>query len=130
MAEIHKFASRLSGEGLKKKVTFNFIVWILLGLAIVISQVEQPLYSDQFDVKTEHAEQSDDQSSDETRLVVATDLAINSISGLNLNQELHQIREIILDDVADPHIIHLAQNLTESDHFRTLFRKVISANAP
>ena len=130
MTEIHKFATRLRGEGLKKKLSFNFIVWILLGVAIVISQVEQPLYADQLDIKTEQSDQSDQESSDETRLVIAADLAINSISGLNLHQELYQIREIILDDVADPHIVHLAQNHIDSDHFRTLFRNVISANAP
>lgn len=104
---------------------------MLLGTAVLITQVSQPLLIVQ---NNSDVEQSDDQDAQrdatDAHWAAGTDLALNTISQVDLHQELYQIREIILDEVADPHIIHPAQKLTESDHFRTLFRNVISTNAP
>lgn len=100
---------------------------MILGIAVVVSQVSQPVIAKSYDV-----EQSadDDSNKAETQVTISKDVAITSASGLNLNQEFYKIRDIILDEVADPHVVHVAQKLTETDHFKTLFRKVISANAP
>lgn len=100
---------------------------MILGVAIVVSQVSQPVIAKNIDV--EQSATGDDNAADE-QIAISPDLAITSSSGLTLNQEFYKIRDIILDEVADPHVIHVAQKLTESDHFRTLFRKVISTNAP
>lgn len=97
-------------------------------MAVVASQVSQPVVAKSQSI--EESTTSEDDASEEVVITASEDLAITSASGLNLNQEFYQIREIFLDDVADPHVIHLAQKLTETDHFKTLFRKVISANAP
>lgn len=98
-----------------------------LGIAVIVSQVSQPVLASNQAVEQSTA---DDQETDETQYSVGADIAITSAAGLNINQEFYQIREIFLDEVADPHVIHVGQNLTETDHFKTLFRKVISANAP
>jgi hypothetical protein len=102
---------------------------MLLGTALLVTQVSQPLVLDD-SAEIEQADENDSHDADAPHWVVATDLAINTISQVDLHQELYQIREIILDEVADPHIIHPAQKLSDSDHFRTLFRNVISTNAP
>ena len=100
---------------------------MFLGIAVVVSQVSQPVIA-----KTYELEQStnDDEDSEQVEISISADVAITSASGLNLSQEFYKIREILLDEVADPHVVHVAQRLTETDHFKTLFRKVISAKAP
>ena len=98
-----------------------------LSVAIVTAQVSQPLMAKSFDVEQSA---TDDNNSADEEYSISPDVAITSASGLSLSQEFYKIREIILDEVADPHVVHVAQKLTETDHFKTLFRKVISANAP
>ena len=105
------------------------LFWMVLGLAVVMSQVAQPVVA-KTTTKVEQAAQADDDSPEQQQIKASKDLAVNSLTGLNLNQELYQIREIVLNDVTDPHVVHFAQKLTETDHFKTLFRKVISTNAP
>ena len=104
-----------------------FFFWIFLGAAIVFAQVSQPVIAKNYEIEQSSTE---DDSSTEAIITISKDLAITSASGLNLSQEFYKIRDIFLDEVADPHVVHLAQTLTETDHFKTLFRKVISANAP
>jgi hypothetical protein len=100
---------------------------MILGVAVVVAQVSQPVIAKSYEIEQAA---NDDESSEQSEVAVSADVAITSATGLNLNQESYKIREIILDEVADPHVIHIAQKLTETDHFKTLFRKVISANAP
>ena len=104
---------------------------MLLGTAVLVSQVSQPLVVVQNSIDIEQSDDKEaEEGADNVHWAAKTDLALNTISQVDLHQELYQIREIILDEVADPHIIHPAQQLTDSDHFRTLFRNVISTNAP
>lgn len=112
---------------MKRNSKSIFFFWIVLGAAIVFAQVSQPVVAK--NIKVEQSS-TDEESSDEATFSISKDLAITSASGLSLSQEFYKIRDILLDEVADPHVIHLAQKLTETDHFKTLFRKVISANAP
>lgn len=97
-------------------------------MAVVATQVSQPVIAQTQNV--EDSTSAEENASDEVVISAGADFAVTSASGLHLNQEFYQIREIFLDDVADPHVVHDAQKLTETDHFRTLFRKVISTNAP
>ena len=78
----------------------------------------------------EQSEDTESTESDEGVYILQANLAINSFSQVTLHQELYQIREIILDEVAKPQPVNAIQQITETDHFKTLFRKVISANAP
>jgi hypothetical protein len=103
---------------------------IMLVSALLVTQVSQPIAQLTYSQGVEQSDGADNADSDSNKLVISADLALNSSTQLNLHQEFYQIREIVLDEVADPHVIYVANELTESDHFRTLFRNVISTNAP
>ena len=115
---------------MKFKTHLAIIILMILGSAVLMNQISQPLTIIQSKVDIEHNDDGKTPESDDAVYVLQANLAINSFSQLTLHQELHQIREIIMDEVADPQPIHSIQKITESDHFRTLFRKVISTNAP
>ena len=106
------------------------IILIILGSAVLVNQVTQPLSVVQTKTDVEQGEGSKPTDSDEAIYVLQTNLAINSFSQVTPHQELYQIREILLDEVSDPHPVYATQRLTGSDHFKALFRKVISTNAP
>ena len=103
---------------------------MIIGSAILMNQISQPLSIIQIKADVENHEDDETTESDDAVYVLQANLAINSFSQVTLHQELHQIREIILDEVAKPQPVHAIQKITETDHFKTLFRKVISANAP
>lgn len=119
----------MKNADVKRKNKFHLLFWMILGIAVVVSQVNQPVLA-KASSKIEQSAQSDDETSEVEHVSVSTDLAVSSTVSLNPNQEFYQIREIILDEVADPHVVHVAQKLAETDRFKTLFRKVISTNAP
>lgn len=127
---MYKFASLLKKMAVEIKRHIAVIIWMLLISALLVTQVSQPLAQLSYSSDIEQTDDSDEADSQESYSIISADLALNSISQLNLHQEFYQIREIVLDEVADPHVVHVAQHLTESDHFRTLFRNVISTNAP
>ena len=103
---------------------------MILGSAVLLNQISQPLVIVQIKADVEQSEDTESTESDEAVYVLQANLAINSFSQVTLHQELYQIREIILDEVAKPQSVNAVQQITETDHFKTLFRKVISANAP
>lgn len=105
---------------------------VLLVSALLVTQVSQPVFNWSYTPETEQTDlpNSDEAGSEATHAVVSADLALNSISHLNIHQEFYQIREIILDEVTDTHVVYVAHKLAESDHFKILFRNVISTNAP
>ena len=106
------------------------IILMILGSAILLNQVSQPLAVIQANADFEQNDNEDSAESEDEVFVLQANIAINSSSTVTLHQELYQIREIILDEVADPHPVHEIQQIAETEHFKTLFRKVISANAP
>jgi hypothetical protein len=106
------------------------IILMILGSAILLNQVSQPLAVIQADADVELGEGEESTESEDEVYVFQANLAINSSTTVTLQQELYQIREILLDEVADPQPVHAIQQIAETDHFKTLFRKVISANAP
>lgn len=115
---------------MKIKTHLLIIIWMMLGSAILLNQVIQPIMIVETEVKTEQSDDGNATESDEDTYVLQANVAINSFSPISLHQELYQIREIILDEVEDPQSTLEVENLTESDHFRTLFSQVISPNAP
>jgi hypothetical protein len=115
---------------MKFKTNLAIIILMILGSAVLMNQISQPLAIIQSKADIDHSEDGKTTESDDGVYVLQANLAINSFSQVTLHQELHQIREIILDDVSDPHPVHVIQQITETDHFKTLFRKVISTNAP
>ena len=115
---------------MKGKTILAVVIWMLLGSAIVVNQVSQPLVNLQTRAKVEQSENTKASGSPEQTLVVQDNLAINSFSQITLHLERYQIREIILDEVADPQHFYRVVDFTGSSLFRTLFRQVISPNAP
>ena len=103
---------------------------MILGSAVLMNQISQPLAIIQSKTDIEQSDDGNTADTDDAVYVLQSNLVINSFSHITLHQELYQIREIILDEVADPQPVHAIQQITETDHFRTLFRKVISTNAP
>jgi len=98
-------------------------------MAIMADQVTQPLTISESSSNIEQNEKDNSQDSDE-QIYVLQNLAINSFSTITIHQEFYQIREIILDEVADPQPVQVLDGLREDNYFRTLFRQVISPNAP
>ena len=115
---------------MKIKTHLLIIIWTMLGSAILLNQVIQPIMIVEAKTKTEQSDDGSANGADEDTYVLQANVAINSFSPISLHQELYQIREIILDEVEDPQSTLEVENLTESDHFRTLFNQVISPNAP
>ncbi len=106
------------------------IILVILGSAVLMNQVSQPLAIIQANTDVEQNEDGKSTESEDGVYVFQANLAINSSSQVTLHQELYQIREIILDEVADPQPVHATRQISGTDHFKTLFRKVISTNAP
>ena len=126
-----KFAPCLKRSPIMKfKTTLAVIILMILGSALLMNQISQPLAIIQSKADIEESDDGKSTETDDAVYVLQANLAINSFSEVTLHQELYQIREIILDEVADPQPVHAIQQITETDHFRTLFRKVISTNAP
>ena len=103
---------------------------MILGSAVLMNQISQPLAIIQTKADVEQSDDGESTEAEDALYVLQANLAINSFSQVTLHQELYQIREIILDEVADPQPVHDIQEITVTDHFKTLFRKVISTNAP
>jgi hypothetical protein len=115
---------------MKFKTHLAIIILMILGSAILMNQISQPMAIIQSKADVEQSDDGKSTETDDTVYVLQANLAINSFSQVTLHQELYQIREIILDEVADPQSVHDIQRITETDHFKTLFRKIISTNAP
>lgn len=98
-------------------------------MTITVNQVAQPVAI----VKTTVEKSSDDSgtsTNEEQTYILQANLVVGSITQVTPHQELYQIREIILNEVRDPLPEHHTPYFTGTSHFRTLFRKVISTNAP
>ena len=115
---------------MKLKKHLAIIIWMILGSAVMVNQVAQPIAMSVPNIDVTQSDDSDRNDSDKELYVLQANVAINSFSPVTLNQELHQIREIILDEVADPQEYHVGLERTERDHFRVLYSQLISPNAP
>jgi hypothetical protein len=115
---------------MKIKTHLAIIILMILGSSVLMNQISQPLAIVQNKADVEEGQNTESTDSDDALYVLQANLAINSFSPVTLHQELYQIREIVLDEVAKPQPVNAVQQITETDHFKTLFRKVISANAP
>ena len=115
---------------MKFKTHLAVIILMILGMAIMANQVTQSLTTNQASDETEQNDTSSTQNSEEEICFVQSNLAINSFTPITLNQEFYQIREIILDEVADPQHSQDNVGLSEGGNFKTLFRQVINPNAP
>jgi hypothetical protein len=125
---LHKFAagSMKAVSHILKSQLFIAIVFGFLGSAMLVQQVS----AIELQVTATEEAPADDQGNDEeTASLNVSQVAINSVVGVHLTQEFHQIMEIRFESKNDPEIENEAA-LFDSGHNRTLFRQVISPNAP
>ena len=125
---LHKFApcSMKDVIYIVKSQLFLSLIWVILGSAVLVQQVSAtPVASNSIESST-----TDDSDEDEKEEVVSvSQAAINSVVGVHLTQEMHQIMEIRFESKNDPETEDKV-TLFETEHHRTLFRQVISPNAP
>lgn len=104
---------------------------ILLGMSVLVYHTAQTyvnvLYVSQVKAKEDSSTKKDKQSSE--KQVYASPDVILSVSSIHLDQEFYQIKEIVFGAEEDSEDIpHVTEHYTS--YFRTLFRQVISPNAP
>lgn len=126
---LHKFAagSMKDVNNILKSQLFLSLVWAVLGFSLLVQQVSAaPIPT----MNSVEASTSDSEDADQQEEVASiTQAAINSVVGVHLTQELHQIMEINFESKNDPRPTTEVA-LFEAGHFRALFRMVISPNAP
>ena len=125
---LHKFAAGSMNDVNKilKSQLFLSLIWMALGLAVLVQQVSATPIS----VTSIETSTSDNEDEDQDVEVAAFNQAtLNSVVGIHLTQELHQIMEIKFETKNDPEPTAEVA-LLEAGHFRELFRMVISPNAP
>ena len=115
---------------MKTKHHLAITILMFLGLTIMVNQVSQPVTIVRSAIEAQNDDSDANPTTDDDSFVLQANLVVNSISQVTPHHELYQIREILLDEVADPLPVHDTNLISETNHFRTLFRKVISANAP
>lgn len=100
-----------------------------LVVILSVSFVTQQVYA--FENQKLVLEQKDDSSSDSETIphFEASKAAINSVVHVELAQGYHQIMEIRFESKDDPVPTNEITKF-DSGHYRTLFRQVISPNAP
>jgi flagellar basal body-associated protein FliL len=102
------------------------IVWVILGSVMVLQQVSATP-AVMFSIESSANDNADEKQ--EAEIVAVSQAAINSVVGVHLTQALHQIMEIKFEFKNDPEPEDEV-TLFEAGHLRTLFRQVISPNAP
>ena len=125
---LHKFApgSMKDVNKILKSQLFLSLVWASLGFSLLVQQVSAaPTPMNSVEVSTSDNEDADQQE----EVASITQAAINSVVGVHLTQELHQIMEINFESKNDARPT-AEVTLFEAGHFRALFRMVISPNAP
>ena len=75
------------------------------------------------------AESGNPESQESQEVVTATQNVFLSVSTIHLDQELHQIKEIVFGDDKKEKNTHVLSKYVSS-FFKTLFQQVISPNAP
>ena len=125
---LHQFApgSMKAVHRIFKSQLFIAIVFGFLGSAMLVQQVSA--LELQVTV-AEETESGDENTEGNVASFNVSQTAINSVVGVHLTQELHQIMEIRFESKNDPEFENEVA-LFDSGHYRTLFRQVISPNAP
>jgi len=114
----------------KKRTHLNpvaFLMLILIGMSVLVYQTGQTY------VQTATVAQATDNSDAENpathHVFSASQDVILSVSNIHLDQEFHQIKEIIFGDEKDVYKTPVVAKRISS-FFKTLFQQVISPNAP
>lgn len=119
---------------MRRKITYRqssvFLLVVLLVTAVLVYHTAQTyVKAVQLTQIEKSSDKADTDTSDSQKEVYASADVILSVSSIHLDQEFYQIKEIVFGDEEDSeHVPHITERLTS--YFRTLFRQVISPNAP
>ena len=119
---------------MQRKKTYRqsttFLLVILLGMVVLVYHTAQTYVSVKqvAEVNTTDGK-ANEKTPDSQKQVSASPDVILSVSSIHLDQEFYQIKEIVFGVEEDSEDVpHTTENFTS--YFRTLFRQVISPNAP
>ena len=118
---------------MRKKSTYKqptaFLLVILLGMSVLVYQTKQTYVQVVKIEQAKTANDSNEESPDSHEVFIVSQDVILSISSIQLDQEFYQIKEILFGDdesvETEPNVVERSPS-----YFRTLFRQVISPNAP
>lgn len=106
------------------------LLLILLGMSVLVYQTAHTYVQSSLKVESttnnDTTNSGDQESSD---FVSASQDVFLSVSTIQLDQELHQIKEIVFGDDKKEKHTHIVTKYVSS-FFKTLFQQVISPNAP
>ena len=99
-------------------------------MSVLVYQTAHTFLQSNVEVHASIAGDSDTSENQESQEIVsATQDVFLSVSPIHLDQELHQIKEIVFGDDTKEKRTHIITKYVSS-FFKTLFQQVISPNAP
>jgi hypothetical protein len=119
---------------MEKKSTYNhpstILLLILLGMSVLVFQTSHSYMQSSIKVESKVLDDSGNSENQESQEVISgTQNVFLSVSTIHIDQELHQIKEIIFGDDNKEKHTHIITKYVSS-FFKTLFEQVISPNAP
>jgi len=103
---------------------------VLIGMSVLVYQTGHTFVKSNIELHTNVMDDSASSESQESQEVVsATQDVFLSVSSIHIDQELHQIKEIVFGDDKKEKHTHIITKYVSS-FFKTLFEQVISPNAP
>lgn len=117
-----------------KKITYKqssvLLLLMLLSMSVLVYQTAHDYVQSNLVVQAKAlADSSNSDNNDAPEIAIATQGVFLSVSTIQLDQELHQIKEILFgDDKKEENTPVFTKYV--SSFFKTLFEQVISPNAP
>lgn len=119
---------------MSKKSTYKqsttILMLVLIGMSVLVYQTAHTYVQSSINVQSKVMDDSGNSESHESQKVIAaTQDVFLSVSNIQLDQGLHQIKEIVFGDDKKEKHTHIVTKYVSS-FFKTLFQQVISPNAP
>ena len=119
---------------MSKKSTYKhpstILMLALIGMSVLVYQTAHTFLQSSVEVHASITNDADSPESQESQEIVsATQDVFLSVSTIHVDQELHQIKEIVFGDDKKEKHTHIVTKYVSS-FFKTLFQQVISPNAP
>ena len=105
------------------------LMLILIGMSVLVYQTGQTYVQVASVAHTQTTDGADEETPATQYVFNISQDVILSVSNIHLDQELHQIKEIIFGDEKDDYSTPVVAKRISS-FFKTLFQQVISPNAP
>ena len=106
------------------------LLLILVGMSVLVSQTAHTYVQNSIDIEVSDLDDSEKNEGQEpVEMVTTSQDVFLSVSTIHIDQELHQIKEIVFGDDKKEKHTHIVTKYVSS-FFKTLFQQVISPNAP